>query len=259
MIEKYFIICATAFLTSGLTLFSGFGLGTLLLPVMAIFFPLELAIALTGAVHLLNNFFKLALLGKYADKDIIWRFGAPAILSAYLGAKALVWLSHLQPLLVYAWWGKSFQVMPVKLVVAVLMTAFALWELNPRGEKLSVDKKFLPVGGLLSGFFGGLSGHQGALRSIFLIRAGLTKEGFIATGVVIACLVDFSRLSVYASRFSLTGAGDGWSLLAAATLSAFLGAYLGNRLLKKATLRFIQILVSIMLLAISLALAMGLI
>ena len=77
--------------------------------------------------------------------------------------------------------------------------------------------------------------------------------------MIIDQLVDISRLSVYASRFSLTGAGDGWSLLAAATLSAFLGAYLGNRLLKKATLRFIQILVSIMLLGISLALAMGLI
>jgi acyl-CoA reductase-like NAD-dependent aldehyde dehydrogenase len=42
---------------------------------------------------------------------------------------------------------------------------------------------YLPVGGLLSGFFGGLSGHQGALRSVFLLRAGLTKESFIATGV----------------------------------------------------------------------------
>lgn len=43
---------------------------------------------------------------------------------------------------------------------------------------------WLPLGGLLSGFFGGLSGNQGALRSAFLLKAGLSKEAFIATGTV---------------------------------------------------------------------------
>jgi len=40
-------------------LLSGFGLGTLLLPVFALFFPLPVAIAATALVHLANNFFKL--------------------------------------------------------------------------------------------------------------------------------------------------------------------------------------------------------
>jgi len=60
----YFILCLVALLGSGLTLFSGFGLGTLLVPVFAIFFPIEIAIALTAIVHFLNNLFKLALLAK---------------------------------------------------------------------------------------------------------------------------------------------------------------------------------------------------
>jgi hypothetical protein len=59
---KYFVICSSAFLASGLTLFSGFGLGTLLLPVMVLFFPIDLAIALTAVVHALNNLFKCWLL-----------------------------------------------------------------------------------------------------------------------------------------------------------------------------------------------------
>ena len=67
----YLIICFTAFVASGLTLFSGFGLGTILMPVFAIFFPLESAITLTAIVHFLNNIFKLSLLGKYADKNIV--------------------------------------------------------------------------------------------------------------------------------------------------------------------------------------------
>ena len=64
----YLIICTAAFLVSGLTLFSGFGLGTLLLPVMALFFPIDAAIALTAIVHCLNNLFKFALLGRHADQ-----------------------------------------------------------------------------------------------------------------------------------------------------------------------------------------------
>ncbi len=38
----------------------------------------------------------------------------------------------------------------------------------------------------MTGFFGGLSGMQGAMRSAFLAKSGLGKEAFIATGAVIA-------------------------------------------------------------------------
>ncbi|MBM4273416.1 MAG: sulfite exporter TauE/SafE family protein [Deltaproteobacteria bacterium] len=256
---KYFLICLTAFLVSGLTLFSGFGLGTILMPVLALFFPVGTAIALAAVVHLCNNLFKLALLGKHADRTIIYKFGLPAILAAYVGAEALLWLSHLKPLFTYQLFGRSLQVMPLKLVVAVLMVVFALMEVWPRLANFSLDPKYLPLGGVLSGFFGGLSGHQGALRSAFLLRCGLSKESFIGTGVVVACLVDFSRLLVYRASF-LSGSVAGEGLLLAATvLAAFSGAFLGNRLLKKVTMRFIQILVAIMLLGIAGGLGMGLI
>ena len=253
----YLIICLCAFLASGLTLFSGFGLGTLLLPVMAVFFPLDAAIALTAIVHLLNNLFKLALLGRHADRGTVLRFGLPAILAALLGAWMLLRLSHLQPLLAYQLLGHQLQVMPVKLVVACLMVFFALFELAPRWAAISVGKQYLPLGGLLSGFFGGLSGHQGALRSVFLLKSGLGKESFIATGVVISLMVDIPRLAVYSLSFPLLQAGGGLPLLTAAVLAAFSGAFVGNRLLKKATLRGIQIIVALMLLGISVALGMG--
>lgn len=56
---EYILICSDAFVASGVTLFSGFGLGTvLLMPVFAVFFPVP-AIVLTAIVHFLNNLFKL--------------------------------------------------------------------------------------------------------------------------------------------------------------------------------------------------------
>ncbi len=254
----YLIICLCAFLVSGLTLFSGFGLGTVLLPVMALFFPIDTAIVLTAVVHCLNNLFKFALLGRHADKATVLRFGLPAIVSALVGARLLLWLSGLPPLAAYQLLGHHFQVLPVKLVVACLMVFFALFEILPWFGEVSVARAYLPLGGLLSGFFGGLSGHQGALRSVFLLKSGLSKESFIATGVVIALMVDLPRLAVYLASLHLLATGS-LGLLAAAALAAFSGAFVGNRLLKKVTLRGIQILVALMLLGIAAALGLGII
>jgi len=255
----YFVVCLAALLTSGLTLFSGFGLGTILMPVFAIFFPVEVAIALTAIVHFLNNLFKLLLVGKYTDKGVVLRFGIPAVIFAFLGAKTLLILSGLKALAAYQLFGKSFEVTPVKVVIAVLLVVFSIVELAPTLAKVSFDRKYLPLGGSLSGFFGGLSGNQGALRSPFLLKAGLSQAGYIATGVVIACLVDFTRLSVYGSHFSLPGGTEHLPLLATATASAFLGAFLGARFMKKITMRAIQVLVAVMLLGIALGLGFGLI
>jgi uncharacterized membrane protein YfcA len=253
------ILCLAALVTSLLTFFSGFGLGTILTPVFAIFFPIEVAIALTGVVHFLNNIFKLILVGSHANKHVVLRFGIPAFLAALLGAYLLIKISDLDPLYQYTLGSKDFFITPVKLIVAVLLISFALMESIPRLKKLEFGKNHLMLGGILSGFFGGLSGNQGALRSAFLLKAGLTKEAFIATGIVIACIVDFSRLGVYFSRFSSSGLQENLTLVFAATMSAFAGAFIGSKLLKNVTLELVQIIVTIMLIGLSIGLALGLI
>jgi uncharacterized membrane protein YfcA len=141
---------------------------------------------------------------------------------------------------------------------------FAILELVPSFEKLSFDPKYIPVGGALSGFFGGLSGHQGALRTAFLIRVGLQKEVFIGSMVVSAVVVDVSRLIVYGSTFfvrdfEILKEQGGIELVIAGSLAVFLGAFIGARLLKKITMRLIQTLVGVMLLLLAIALASGLI
>ncbi|MDO9185184.1 MAG: sulfite exporter TauE/SafE family protein [Bacteroidia bacterium] len=256
---EYVLICIVALIGSGLTLFSGFGLGTLLVPVFAIFFPIEIAISLTAIVHFLNNLFKLTLLGKHADKSVILRFGIPAIISAFIGAYVLTLLTGMHPLFHYSISGRTFEVMPVKLTIAILLIVFALFDVIPRLENLQFSPKYLPVGGLLSGFFGGLSGNQGALRTAFLIRANLSKEAFIATGVVIACLIDVSRLTVYTKQIIEIGDQFNYTLIIAATLSAFLGAYIGNKVLKKITVKTLQYIVAGMLFIFAVLLGAGII
>src|SRR5690554_3237218 len=235
------IISVIAFLVAILTFFSGFGLGTILTPVFMIFFPTELAIALTGVVHFFNNIFKLFLVGRKADKSVLLRFGIPAVIAAFFGAYILFSIPNTSPLFTYTLFGKTFEVTPVKFIISILLIVYACMDLVPYFNKLQFGKNNLPIGEFLSGFFGGLSGNQGALRSAFLIKAGLSKEAFIATAVVISTFVDFTRLSVYATRFTKAGLIDNLNLVIIATIAAIAGAYLGNKLLKKVTLQFVQV------------------
>ncbi len=251
------IVSVAAFFTAVLTFFSGFGLGTILAPVFAIFFPIDIAIALTGVVHFFNNLFKIALVGKDTNKEVFIRFGLPAIVASFLGAWLLLRLTVLPSFLSYEMFGKELHDTPVNLIIALLLITFSVLEISPSFQKLQFDKNKLFLGGVLSGFFGGLSGIQGAVRSAFLLKSGLSKESYIATGVLIACVVDFTRLSVYASRFSASNLQENAILLFSATLSAILGAYFGKKILKKVTFRSIQLLVATMLIIISVLLGLG--
>lgn len=252
------IICATALLASGLTLFSGFGLGTLLMPVFAIFFPLEMAIAMTAMVHLANNLFKIGLLGRKTDLSVLIKFGLPAVVAAFAGAVLLTSLGGVRPIYEYHLFGRDIQISTIKLVIGVLIIFFVVLELLPSFSKIALDRKWLPIGGTVSGFFGGLSGHQGAFRSMFLIKAGLEKEAFVATGVVLAVIVDMSRMVIYGADISSHGSIVEWPLVIAASAAAFAGAYFGNRILKKVTIRSVQVLVSVLLVVVAVGLITGL-
>lgn len=257
----YLIICVVALAASGLTLFSGFGLGTLLMPAFALFFPVPTAIASTALVHLANNLFKLALLGRAADWQVVLRFGLPAALAAVIGAASLVGIAGLAPVIEYELVGRRFLVTPVKLVIGTLIVVFAVLELTPRFSALAVPGRYLPLGGMISGFFGGLSGNQGAFRSAFLIKAGLEKKAFVATGVVSAVLVDTTRIAVYGGAFLTTRAeelpGGIGGLVAAAMVAAFVGAFTGARLLEKVTMTFVRYAVAAGMIGIGVALVAG--
>ena len=260
----YVVLGIAALLTSGITMYSGFGLGTVLMPVFALFFPLETAIAATALVHGANNLFKLSLVGAKADRGLVVRFGIPAILAAFAGAAAMGYVSHFGEIARYSVGSREAVVTPLKLALAGLMVFFAVFELVPRLRTLRFDRRYLVLGGLLSGFFGGFSGHQGALRSAFLVKVGVSTETFVGTNAVIGFLVDAVRIAVYAWVFLAAGenspiASGEWPLILAAALSAFAGVVLGKRYLHAVTMGAVQTLTGVLLLAIAVALGSGLV
>ena len=258
----YIAVSLAALIAAGLTLYSGFGLGTLLLPVFALFFPAEMAVVATAMVHGANNVFKVSLLGRHADREVVLKFGLPAIAAAVFGALTLGWFAQSDSSLVIEVNEEAFsEITPVKLMIGLLMIGFALFELVPRFRDLEFDRRYLPLGGVLSGFFGGLSGHQGALRSAFLAKAGLTTERFVASNAAIGFLVDLTRISVYVALFTAAGGHvsefSGWPLVITGAVSAFCGVLLGKRFLHKVKMTSIQTLVGVLLFGVGLALVSG--
>ncbi|MGD2128861.1 MAG: sulfite exporter TauE/SafE family protein [Lysobacterales bacterium] len=261
-LTSFLVVAGAAVFAAALTMYSGFGLGTLMLPVFALFFPAEVAVVATALVHGANNVFKVGLLGRRADRDVVLRFGLPAIGAAVLGALALGWFASLgSTITVEVNQTEVSEITPVKLLIGLLMIFFAMFELLPRFRNLQFDRRWLPLGGVLSGFFGGLSGHQGALRSAFLAKAGLSTERYVGSNAVIGFLVDLTRISVYAalviSAGGHLGSFGGWGLVATGATAAFCGVLLGRRYLHKVTMRSVQALVGVLLLGVGAALVTG--
>lgn len=254
----FLLAILVSFGSSLLTFFTGFGLGTVLLAAFLLLFPVELAIAATAAVHLANNVFKFYLVRQFARREVIVRFGIPALVAALFGAWALSLVSDLPSITTYDLLGRTFHITPIKALIGFLMALFASAELLGLANRWVLSPNWMPLGGLLSGFFGGLSGHQGAFRTMFLLKSGLTKEELIGCGAVIGLLVDAGRLTIYWKQLVMQQLHDHYALLAASIVAAIVGTLVGNRTLQKVTLKGIEVAASVLLLAVAVALAAGL-
>jgi uncharacterized membrane protein YfcA len=175
------LLYAVTLIASLLTLITGFGLATLLTPVFTLVYDVKIAVMLVAIVHFLNNILKLILFRRHVERSIVLRFGVLSIAGALAGA-------YLQ---------LALETGVVKSILGIVLVLLGLGELLPRGLRFRLPQRFDYLGGLFSGFLGGLVGNQGAVRSAYLLNYAISKEAFIATGTVIALLIDATRLPVY--------------------------------------------------------------
>jgi len=253
------LIAVLAFFASMLTFFSGFGLGTLMLPVFCIIYPVEIAVLLNAIIHLLNNCFKFLLIYRSIQWNYSLKFSLFAIPSAVLGSYVFnEWLEE-EVLFNYYISTFNFEITLLKIIIGSVMLIFVFIEINKNINAQQIHPKYLPIGAAISGFFGGLSGHQGALRSMFLIKSIPSKENFIATGIAIACLVDLTRIPMYSWYLRSTQLHANILQLSIVTIAAFLGAFLGNKFLKKIEISLVHKVVTSFLVFIAILLISGII
>ena len=90
--SQYVILVLITLITSVVTLFTGFGVGTIMMPVMALFFDVKVAIFLAAIVHLFTNISRLALYRSEIKWEIIQRFGIVSIIGAFIGSYSQIYL-----------------------------------------------------------------------------------------------------------------------------------------------------------------------
>jgi hypothetical protein len=252
------VVAVVSFIAALLTFFSGFGLGTLLLPAFALFFPVEFAVFGAALVHVANTLFKWSMTHRYLPwKQLKW-FLLAAIPASAAGAYGVGLLPNIPFYTFYRTNGIAevtvFDVLVSLVLLALVVNAFI------SSDKAGPTHFSIPqwVGGLISGFLGGLTGMQGAVRSAFLHHLSLSKEAFVAAGTLVALCVDLVRIPVYMTQQDFQGAFVALrDPLFAGIAAAILGSYIGRKLLSKITNRVFTIIVGIMLGLFAVSLLLG--
>ncbi len=180
-VEFWILAFIGTFLAAALTVPAGFGLSTMLTPIALLMMGPHEAVAVVAVVHGAHNAGKFLALRDCVDFTAFRHYGVWLVLGAVIGAVLQDSVPQ-KPLLGLI--GAFLILLPL-LTLSQSWTGFMVPEANDR------------IGGFGSGFMGGLSGHQGALRAMFLTRRLPDKMTYAATASVLALCVDISRVPVY--------------------------------------------------------------
>jgi uncharacterized membrane protein YfcA len=204
------------FFAAALTVPAGFGLATMITPIVFLWLEPHEAVAVVGIVHGSHNAWKLKVLRSSVDYSAVRRYGWAMVVGALLGASL----------------NTAVEADPLLLIVGVALVVLPLLSISERWTNVRLPDAEDRIGGFGSGFFGGLTGHQGALRAMFLQKRLPNKTEYAATAAVLALVVDVTRVPVYVALEGWQILDAGW-LIVGLVLAAVLGVQLGKRWLKK--------------------------
>ena len=88
------------------------------------------------------------------------------------------------------------------------------------------------LGGALSGFFGGLVGNQGGIRTAAMLGFDVDKRQFVATTTAVALLIDVARVPVYLA-LETSQLARMWPTIVLATIGVIAGTLFGEQLLAR--------------------------
>lgn len=213
--EELLLISIGTFIAAALTVPAGFGLSTLLTPLVLFVLPVHEAVAVVAIVHCAHNAGKFLSLRESVDFSAFKRYGVWLVVGAIIGAL----LQNQVP-------GDS-----LLLLVGIFLIILPILSISERWTGYKIPEANDQIGGFGSGFMGGLSGHQGALRAMFLTRRLPDKMTYAATASVLALCVDLSRIPVYIF-FRSDEIVNHLTLTLVLVISALIGVRVGKKWLK---------------------------
>jgi uncharacterized membrane protein YfcA len=213
---------------------TSFGTSTIMVPVLALFYPFEAVLLFTGIVHAANNVGKMSFFRSGIRWRLILQFGIPGLLVSFVG-------SQLVPDL-------PTEILLRVLAVFILAYVAYLWR-NPEWQ-LPETRTTAVAGGAVTGATAAIFGVQGAVRALFLSAFDLPKEVFIFTAGAIGMAIDIARIGGYLrSGTELTDTL--WIAVTIAVPAALLGSWIGRKIVDHVPQKHFRTLIAVALLAIA--------
>ena len=227
------LIVLAAIVAGAIASVSGFGIGSILTPLLAAFAGTKLAVAAVSVPHFIGTALRFALIRKHLDKKVLLTFGITSALGGLAGALLHVWLRSV--ILSY--------------VLGALLVFAGVMGVTGFSQRMRFGRTAGWIAGAVSGIFGGLVGNQGGIRSAALLGFNVSKESLVATATAIALLVDIFRMPVYAATQyrSLVAV---WPAMLLGTIGVVVGTIAGKPVLEQIPQQGYRLLLSMLILGL---------
>ena len=212
---------------------AGFGIGSILTPLLGTQIGIKLAVACVSIPHVTGTAVRFWTLRHRVDKHVLWTFG---LMSAAGGlAGALLHAVVTSP--------------ELKILFACILIFAGFLGMTGLSDRIRFGRVGAWVAGGVSGLLGGLIGNQGGIRAAAMLAFDVPKEAFVATATAIALVVDGARMPVYAVTYGKSMLGV-WPLIITTTVAVVIGTLLGRLLLGRIPETIFRRIVSALILAL---------
>jgi len=205
-----------AFLAGALASVTGFGIGSLLTPVLALSVDTRVAVAAVSIPHLAGTALRFWMLKGHVDRTVFWRFGLMSAAGGLGGA-----LLHTRA-----------SAPALTILFGALLLFVALSELRGWSRRMRLTGPAAWAAGATSGLLGGLVGNQGGIRSAALLGFDLKRDAMIATATAVGLVVDAARMPVYFALYRDEIAGLAEPIVVA-TVAVLAGTVAGRHILSR--------------------------
>lgn len=218
MDDSVFLALALALsvVAGGVASVAGFGIGSLITPLLTWRLGATLAVAVVSIPHAVATAMRLWQLRRAIDREVLARFGVASALGGLVGA-----LGH-----------AAIRGTAASLVLGAVLIVAGTLGATGLTKKMRFGRTGAWVAGVASGAFGGLVGNQGGIRSAALLGFDVSRDAFVATATATALLVDAARVPVYVALRGDAIAGQA-PLVAVTVAGAAIGTLLGRHLLAR--------------------------
>jgi len=217
-VEAFTVVATVAAVVAGaIASISGFGIGSVLTPVLSTQFDVRLAIAMVSLPHLAGTLVRFLIVRTRIDREVLLGFGAASAIGGLVGAA-------LQTVV---------QSTALSVVFGGLLVFAGLGSLTGFAQRMRFSgHRTALVGGALSGLLGGLVGNQGGIRAAALLGFDVEREAFVATATAVALIVDGARIPIYLATQGADLTAN-WPLIVVLSIGAVVGTFIGARALRR--------------------------